>query len=162
MKFVHWRAEDFASSLWSWNQSNIFKRVFVFLKKCATPIPVLKTWQASSQSLKAEIASIFSSFWNTDPDFLSSVVYLKHPTIHQPFKDRDRGTCSMRQDFLQSQGRTTETVQAQAAPAGHLAPSEDHYPFSPSTPNSTIHQENGISDPPLHLFQTRSRIQMHK
>lgn len=43
--------------------------------------------------------SIFSSVWNTDPDFLSSVVYLKHPTIHQPFKDRDRGTCSMRQEL---------------------------------------------------------------
>lgn len=42
---------------------------------------------------------IFSSVWNTDPDFLSSVVYLKHPTTHQPFKDRDRGTCSMRQEL---------------------------------------------------------------
>lgn len=58
-KFVHWRAEDLASLLWSWNQSNIFNRVFVFLKKHATPIPVSETWQGSSQSLTAEKDAYF-------------------------------------------------------------------------------------------------------
>lgn len=59
MKFVHWRAEDFASLLWTWNQSNTFNGVFAFLKKCATPTPDLKTWQGHSRSPTAEKNAYF-------------------------------------------------------------------------------------------------------
>lgn len=45
--------------------------------------------------------SVRSSVWNTDDDFLSSVTYPKHPTTDQSV--RDRGTCLMWWDLLQSQ-----------------------------------------------------------
>lgn len=79
---------------------------------------------------------IFSSVWNTDPDFLSSVVYLEHPTIHQPFKDRDKGTCSMRQELPSVSRQDYWDRASPAASVGHLVPDKNTFPLYTKPHNS--------------------------
>lgn len=170
MKFVHWRAEDFASLLWSWNQSNIFNMVFVFLKKRATLIPDLKTWQGRSQSLTAEKATYFQQclkYRSWFPQFSSLSKTSKNTLTFEGQRQRHlvnvaRLPSVSRQDSWDR--ASTGCTYGTSSPKLRALSSFPLYTKSHNggEHKSTIHQENDISGSPLHSFQTRSRTQMHK